>query len=60
MNQSQVEAPGFHWTPFVVLAFVALWPTVGLAEAILSLGALTSRVALARIDHKDTLHLAEG
>ena len=28
MNHSPAEAPGFRWTPFVVLAFVALWPTV--------------------------------
>jgi O-antigen ligase len=39
--------PGFRWTPFVVLAFVALWPTVGPAEAVLSLGAVASLVLLA-------------
>jgi hypothetical protein len=39
--------PGFRWTPFVVLAFVALWPTVGPAEAVLSLGAIASLVLLA-------------
>jgi O-antigen ligase len=57
MNPSSLESPrqqspglpspGFRWTPFVVLAFVALWPTVGPAEAVLSLGALTSLVILA-------------
>lgn len=31
----------FRWAPLAVLAFVALWPTVGPAEAVLSLGALT-------------------
>ncbi len=46
MNQLQVES-GFRWTPWVVLAFVALWPTVGPAEAVLSLGAIASLVALA-------------
>ena len=46
MNQSQLEAPGFRWTPFVVLVFVALWPLPGVAEAVLSLGALTSLAIL--------------
>jgi O-antigen ligase len=30
----------FRWSPYWVLAFVALWPTVGIAEALLSLGSL--------------------
>ena len=47
MNPSPPESPGFRWTPYVVLAFVALWPTVGPAEAVLSLGALTSLAILA-------------
>lgn len=47
MNLSPPDAPGFRWTPFVVLAFVALWPTVGPAEAVLSLGALASLAILA-------------
>ena len=46
MNQSQVDAPGFRWTPFVVLAFVALWPTVGPAEVVLSLGSIVSLAIL--------------
>lgn len=46
MNLSPVESPGFRWTPLVVLAFVALWPTVGPAEVVLSLGALTSLAIL--------------
>ncbi|MBC7657339.1 MAG: O-antigen ligase family protein, partial [Frankiaceae bacterium] len=41
------ESPGFRWTPYVVLAFVALWPAVGPAEAVLSLGALASLAILA-------------
>jgi O-antigen ligase len=45
MNQLQAE-PGFRWTPWVVLAFVALWPTVGPAEAVLSLGAVASLALL--------------
>ena len=46
MNHSSPESPGFRWTPYVVLAFVALWPMVGLAEAVLSVGALASLVIL--------------
>jgi O-antigen ligase len=30
----------FRWAPYWVIAFVALWPTVGIAEALLGLGAL--------------------
>ena len=47
MNQLQAEARGFGWTPFVVLAYVALWPTVGPAEAVLSLAAIASMGVLA-------------
>lgn len=47
MNHSLPEASGFRWTPYVVLAFVALWPTAGVAEAVLSLGALASLTLLA-------------
>lgn len=42
MNHLPVKSTGFGWTPYAVLACVALWPTVGAAEAILSLGALAS------------------
>ena len=47
MNPSSLDSPGFRWTPYVVLAFVALWPTVGPAEAVLSLGAITGLAILA-------------
>lgn len=55
MNLSAAGSPadastrtrGFAWTPYVVLAFVALWPMVGPAEAVLSLGAIASLVILA-------------
>ena len=46
-TESPSQAQGFAWTPYVVLAFVALWPTVGPAEAVLSLGALASLAILA-------------
>ncbi len=57
MNHSLAEAPGFRWTPYVVLAFVALWPAVGVAEAVLSLGALASLTLLAvrRFNHGTSL-----
>jgi O-antigen ligase len=47
MTHSPSDDPVFRWTPWVVLAFVALWPTVGPAEAVLSLGALISIAVLA-------------
>jgi O-antigen ligase len=47
MNPSPADARGFRWTPLVVLAFVALWPTVGPAELVLSLGAVVSLAILA-------------
>ncbi len=41
------QAPaGWRWAPFWVLAFVALWPAPGIAEAVLGLGAL---VAIGRL-----------
>ncbi|QDH69090.1 O-antigen ligase family protein [Marilutibacter alkalisoli] len=38
--------PGWRWAPAWILAFVALWPAPGYAEAVLALGAL---VALFRL-----------
>ena len=38
--------PGWRWAPAWVLAFVALWPAPGYAEAILVLGALAGIVRL--------------
>jgi len=46
MARSPADDPVFRWTPWVVLAFVALWPTVGPAEAVLSVGALASLAVL--------------
>src|SRR5688500_1156993 len=39
-------APGWRWAPAWVLAFVALWPAPGYAEAIMVLGALAAIVKL--------------
>jgi len=46
MARSPADDPVFRWTPWVVLAYVALWPTVGPAEAVLSIGALASLAVL--------------
>ena len=40
------SAPGWRWAPAWVLAFVALWPAHGYAEAVLVLGALAGIVRL--------------
>lgn len=53
MNQSQADAPGFRWTAWVVLAFVALWPTVGPAELVLSLGSIISLAILSYRSFRD-------
>jgi O-antigen ligase len=47
-DSSKAGSRSFAWTPYVVLAFVALWPMVGPAEAVLSLGALASLAILTR------------
>ena len=45
-NGSQRAPIGWRWAPAWVLAFVALWPAPGYAEAVMVLGAL---VAIARL-----------
>jgi hypothetical protein len=57
MTPLPTDDPGFRWTPYVVLAYVALWPLVGPAEAVLSLGALTSLALLSirRFNHGTAL-----
>ena len=42
----RVESHGWRWAPAWVLAFVALWPAPGYAEAVLALGALAAIVRL--------------
>lgn len=39
---------GWRWAPAWVLAYVALWPTKGVAEGVMTLGALAAIVLLAR------------
>ncbi len=45
-HASAASAPGWRWAPAWVLAFVALWPAHGYAEAVLVLGALAGIVRL--------------
>src|SRR5687768_13337308 len=49
-NTHPTTAPGWRWAPAWVLAFVALWPAPGYAEAIMVLGALAAiaKLLLAR------------
>ena len=46
MAPSPAEDRLFRWTPWVVLAYVALWPTVAPAEVVLSLASLASLAVL--------------
>jgi len=49
-ESSGMDATGWRWAPAWVLAFVALWPAPGYAEAVMVLGALAAitRLLLAR------------
>jgi O-antigen ligase len=46
LTDTATAPAGWRWAPFWVLAFVALWPMPGIAEAIMVLGAL---VAIGRL-----------
>ncbi len=43
---SPAAAPGWRWAPAWVLAYVAMWPAPGIAEGLLSLGALLALAVL--------------
>lgn len=48
-NSPATDAPlGWRWAPAWVLAYVALWPTKGVAEGVMTLGALAAIVLLVR------------
>ncbi|MCX7034778.1 MAG: O-antigen ligase family protein [Arenimonas sp.] len=47
MTASSPTEASLRWAPWWVLAFVALWPLVGPAELVLSLGALVALAVLA-------------
>ncbi len=46
-DHEEIRSRAFAWTPYWVLAFVALWPLPGSAEGVLALGALAVLVQLA-------------
>ena len=46
MSATHVPPPGWRWAPAWVLAFVALWPVPGVAEAVLALGAIAGVLRL--------------
>ncbi|MCY7313635.1 MAG: O-antigen ligase family protein [Pseudoxanthomonas sp.] len=51
---------GWRWAPAWVLAFVALWPAPGIAEAVLVLGALAALVYLALVRFRGGTRLLSG
>ncbi|GHH61399.1 MAG: O-antigen ligase [Gammaproteobacteria bacterium] len=51
--------PG-HWTPAWIIAFVALWPLPGIAESVLSLGALFAAVRLLQTRFRGGTRLLSG
>ncbi|WP_133000448.1 O-antigen ligase family protein [Luteimonas arsenica] len=53
-------ATGWRWAPHWVLAFVALWPAPGYAEAIVVLGALTAIIKLGTSRFRGGAQLLSG
>ena len=53
-------APGWRWAPAWVLAFVALWPAPGYAEAVLALGAIAGIVRLLLSRFRGSASLLSG
>ena len=53
-------AAGWRWAPHWVLAFVALWPAPGYAEAIVVLGALAAIIKLAATRFRGGTRLLSG
>src|SRR5690606_35149963 len=53
-------AAGWRWAPWWILAFVALWPAPGYAEAIVVLGALAAIVKLAASRFRGGAQLLSG
>lgn len=55
-----VPETGWRWAPAWVLAYVALWPAPGYAEAVLVIGALIAMYKLARARFRGGTHLLSG
>lgn len=53
-------APGWRWAPAWVLAFVALWPAPGYAEAVLALGAIAGIAHLLLSRFRGSARLLSG
>jgi len=53
-------AHGWRWAPAWVLAFVALWPAVGIAEGVLVLGALAAIARLLLVRFRGGMQLLSG
>lgn len=62
VSHERVPAAGWRWAPFWVLAFVALWPAPGVAEAVMVLGALVAigRLIFVRFRGGDALLSAQA
>ncbi|MDQ2701710.1 MAG: O-antigen ligase family protein [Pseudomonadota bacterium] len=59
----RADAPmsvGWRWAPAWVLAFVALWPAPGYAEAVMVLGALAAIVRLLLVRFRDGTRMLSG
>ncbi|TWI06112.1 O-antigen ligase [Luteimonas cucumeris] len=59
-TRSLDNAPGWRWAPAWVLAFVALWPAPGYAEAVMVLGALAAIIRLLLARFRGTAALLSG
>ena len=57
---AEQAAPGWRWAPAWVLAFVALWPAPGYAEAVLALGAIAGIVRLLLSRFRGSASLLSG
>lgn len=60
MIHTMNNAPGWRWAPAWVLAFVALWPAPGYAEAVMVLGALAAIARLVLARFRGTAALLSG
>ena len=59
-NIAPVAGHGWRWAPAWVLAFVALWPTPGIAEGVMVLGALAAIARLLLVRFRGGTRLLSG
>ena len=60
IRPARSAATGWRWAPHWVLAFVALWPAPGYAEAVVVLGALAAIIKLAASRFRGGAQLLSG